>query len=270
MTTTNLFQSVGQQIKPENWTYAGSYIYFRYPDGEDGYETESELDVDFELMGITNKHNQIDWVNNFHEQDNNCSCCNHKIKRGMFFVEKGNVLNVIYVGFDCGNNILKYRFDVEGAKKQTLIARKRRLTQIKITEVLDANAGLEDSLAVNDTIVRDIAAKFYNTGILSDKQISFIGSLAERRKQFESIATEFVEGKVKDKFKVLSCKGYICDYSNSTKYKLLIENVNGHWKAYGNLSSMLEVGSEINASGTFVKSDKDPLFGFFKRLRIVI
>ena len=272
MTTTNQFQNVGQQIKPENWAYAGNYIYFRFPDGEDGYETESELDVDFELMGI-GISDQIDWINNFYDlydQGNNCSCCNHKINRGMFFVEKENVSNVIYVGFDCGKNILQYTFDVSGAKKQTMIERKRRLTQMKVTEVLDANAGLEDSLAANDTIIRDISAKFYKTGVLSDKQISFINSLAERRKQFESIATEFVEGKIKDKFKVLSCKGYTCMYSNSLKYKLLLENVNGRWKSYGNLATKLEVGSEITASGTFVKSDTDPLFGFFKRLRIVI
>lgn len=265
MTTPTKFQYVGKEIKPENWLYAGNFIYFTYPNGEDGYETETELDVDFKLIGVKD---QKSWVSNFIDQKYACCCCNHNIKRGMFFAEKGNTSNVIFVGFDCGNNIMKYNYDVEGAKKQTMIARKRKLTQIKVAQTLEANVGLEDMLSVNDKIIRDIADRFYKTGNISEKQISFMSELAVKRRQLESIATEFVEGKVKDKFKVLSCKKYTCPYSNSTKYKLLVENVSGSWKAYGNISKLLEVGSEITASGTFVKSDNDPLFGYFKRLRV--
>ncbi|MCF8339808.1 MAG: hypothetical protein K9I82_02450 [Chitinophagaceae bacterium] len=267
MTTTKQFKKVGLNIKPENWAYAGNYIYFRYPDGEDGYEVESELDADFKLMGVTN---EVEWTNNFlSQEEHKCSCCNHRIKRGMFFVEKEDVQDVIYVGFDCGKNILQYTFDVNGAKKQTMIQRKKRLTQIKISSVLDSNKDLENLLSVNHPIIRNIATSFYQTGNISEKQIDFIGKLAISRKELEAVATEFVEGKVKDVFKVLSCKKYVDDFTNSVKYKVLIENLKGHWKAYGNISTLVEVGTEITASGTFIKSDNDPLFGYFKRLRIV-
>jgi hypothetical protein len=267
MTTTTQFKKVGLNIKPENFEYAGNYIYFTYPDGEDSYEVESELDADFELMGVTD---QVEWTNNFlSEKEHKCSCCNHRIKRGMFFAEKGDEKSVIYVGFDCGKNILQYTFDVNGAKKQTMIQRKKRLTQIKVSSVLESNKDLENLLSVNHSIIRSIATSFYQTGNISEKQIDFIGKLAISRKELEAVATEFVEGKVKDVFKVISCKKYVDDYTNSAKYKVLIENLKGRWKAYGDISTLVEVGTEITASGTFIKSDNDPLFGYFKRLRIV-
>ena len=49
-TTTNQFKYVGQGIKPENFTYVGYYTSFSVPDGLDGYDTETEFEVDFDKM----------------------------------------------------------------------------------------------------------------------------------------------------------------------------------------------------------------------------
>jgi hypothetical protein len=186
----------------------------------------------------------------------------------MFFIEKETSI-LIYVGFNCGDNILKYTFNVKGAKNQTMIQRKKRILQIKIVNALESNEGLEDLLGVNDRIIRDIATKFYKTGIISEKQIEFIKKLAQKRKELESVSTEITEGRFKDLFKVISCKEYYDEWSKTKSFKMLIQNSKGHWKAFGNVGMMIEPGTELTLTATFSKSDKDPFFGFFKRLNLL-
>ena len=263
-TTTNQFKYVGQGIKPENFTYVGYYTSFRVPDAVDGYVTETEFEVDFDKIGVDNPK---EWMANFNPNGNKCSCCNHSIKRGSFFLDK-ETSNLIYVGFDCTNNIMKYTFDVEGVTKQTMIQRKRRLKQIQIANILAANENLEETLSINDNKIREIASKFYSSGKISEKQIEFVKVLAERRRQLELVANEVVVGRFKGVFRVLSCKGIVDSYNHSVKYKLLIENVEGKWKAYGNVGSLIGLGEEITATATFKKSDNDPLFGYFSRIKV--
>jgi hypothetical protein len=263
-TTTNQFKYVGQGIKPENFMYVGYYTSFTVPNGEDGYDTETEFEVDFEKIGVEDPKG---WMGNFDPKGKKCSCCNHAIKRGSFFLDK-ETSDLIYVGFDCTNNIMKYTFDVEGITKQTMAQRKRRLKQIEIANILAANEGLEELLSVTDKIIREIASKFYSSGKISEKQIGFIKLLAEKRRQLELVATEVVVGRFKGVFKVLSCKGIVDSYTGSVNYKLLIENIEGKWKAYGNIGSLIGIGEEITATATFKKSEKDPLFGFFSRIKL--
>jgi len=263
-TTANQFKYVGQGIKPENFTYVGHYTSFTVPNGEDGYDTEVEFEVDFDKIGVDNPEG---WMGNFDPKGNKCSCCNHAIKRGSFFLDK-ETSDLIYVGFDCTNNIMKYTFDVEGITKQTMAQRKRRLKQIEIAKILTSNEGLEETLSVNDNKIREIASKFYSSGKISEKQIEFVKVLAERRRQLELVASEVVVGRFKGTFRVLSCKAIIDSYTGATKYKLLIENIEGKWKAYGNVGRLIGIGEEITASATFKKSDNDPLFGYFSRIKV--
>lgn len=263
-TTINQFKYVGQGIKPENFTYVGYYTSFKVPNGEDGYDTEVEFEVDFEKIGVEDSEG---WMGNFNPKGNKCSCCNHAIKRGSFFLDK-ETSDLIYVGFDCTNNIMKYTFDVDGITKQTMAQRKRRLKQIEIAKILTSNEGLEETLSVNDNKIREIASNFFSSGKISEKQIEFVKVLAERRRQLELVANEVVVGRYKSLFRVISCKGYTDPYSGSTKYKLLIENVEGKWKAYGNIGSLIGLGEEITATATFKKSDNDPLFGYFSRIKV--
>ena len=86
--------------------------------------------------------------------------------------------------------------------------------------------------------------------------------------QLELVANEVVVGRFKGVFRVLSCKGIVDSYNHSVKYKLLIENVEGKWKAYGNVGSLIGLGEEITATATFKKSDNDPLFGYFSRIKV--
>jgi hypothetical protein len=75
-------------------------------------------------------------------------------------------------------------------------------------------------------------------------------------------------GRYKSLFRVISCKGIVDSYTGSVKYKLLIENIEGKWKAYGNVGSLIGLGEEITATATFKKSDNDPLFGYFSRIKV--
>lgn len=263
-TTTDQFKYVGQGIKPENFTYVGYYTSFRVPDAVDGYDTETEFEVDFDKIGVDNPE---EWMANFDPYGNKCSCCNHSIKRGSFFLDK-ETSDLIYVGFDCTNNIMKYRFDVEGVTKQTMVQRKKRLKQIQIANILASNENLEETLTVNDNTIRKIASDFYSSGKISEKQIEFVKVLAERRRQLELVANEVVVGRFKGVFRVISCKGFTDSYNNSVKYKLLIENIEGKWKAYGNIGNPIGIGEEITATATFKKSNNDPLFGYFSRIKV--
>jgi hypothetical protein len=263
-TTTNQFKYVGQGIKPENFTYVGYYTSFTVPNGEDGYDTEVEFEVDFDKIGVDDPKG---WMGNFDPKGNKCSCCNHAIKRGSFFLDQ-ETSDLIYVGFDCTNNIMKYTFDVQGISKQTMAQRKRRLKQIEIAKILASNEGLEETLSVNDVKIREIASKFFSSGKISEKQIEFVKVLAERRRQLELVANEVVVGRYKSLFRVISCKGIVDSYTGSVKYKLLIENIEGKWKAYGNVGSLIGIGEEITATATFKKSDNDPLFGYFSRIKV--
>jgi hypothetical protein len=142
------------------------------------------------------------------------------------------------------------------------------LKQIEIANILATNEGLEELLSVTDKTIREIASKFYSSGKISEKQIGFIKLLAEKRKQLELVANEVVVGRYKSLFRVISCKGIVDSYTGSVKYKLLIENIEGKWKAYGNVGSLIGVGEEITATATFKKSDNDPLFGYFSRIKV--
>lgn len=236
------FEYVSKSIQPEDYNYIGSVIVFSF-EVEGGRESEAEVELNLEdLIGVAPE--DLERVGEQLREHGysaaygrtQCNCCNHSIKRGCFF-QNNKTLEMIFVGFDCANNIMKFRFDIEGAKKQTMAARKQREKIMKINSILEANPGLDSLLEVNDKTIRSIAEKFRQYASLSEKQISFIKSLAERRLKFESSSKEAVEGKFEGELTILSAKWYTAEAYGVSKIglKVLLQHADG-WKSYGNLS----------------------------------
>jgi hypothetical protein len=252
------FKNVGLEILPNDFKYIGFYTYFKFYDVfAERTDTEIEYDLDF----ISERN--LDIFLRLLEK-NRCSCCNHVIKRGCFFSDKNN--DIIFVGFDCTGNILKYRNEVQGIKKQTLLERRKFERAKQIDAIFNANEGLEEALKVNDRTIANIAQSLKKYATISDKQIAFVFKLAEKRKEFEVTAKKAIEGKFEGEFKVLSCKWYK-DAFTELGYKVLLESVEG-WKAYGKYANKLDIGITIKAAATFKPAETDEFFAYFKRLRI--
>lgn len=207
-----------------------------------------------------------------------CNVCNKDVKRAIFF-QNINSNEVIAAGLDCAAGIFKFKFDVAGAKKQNLAAKRKQDTLNKCAKVLDDNTGLEAALVVNHKTIREIAANFYKFGTLSEKQIKFVFSLAAQRTEFESKSTACPSGEVTDNFTVVSCKrektaGGFTEFT----YKLLVEHDSGYKLFYsGNAVSLeniieycsnyigLEKGSVLKIKATVNVSSQDMFFGFMKK-----
>lgn len=258
---TTIFGYVSKQIKPEEWTNIGHYYYVNYENAHGENDVEYFYEVEFPESVSLDKEEFLDLA----LSNGICNCCNHKIKRGCFFHSKKED-KIIFVGFDCARNIMQYRFDVAGAKKQTLAARKRQMVINNIDRTFEENPGLEDALKKWNKIIREIAVKFNTSGKISEKQIAFVMKLAQERDKYEEDSKPALTGKVKDQFKILSIKPQPDDnYS-----KILVQHNNG-WKAWGNMNNTLaenvKIGDNIQISASFVVSEKDKFFAFFKRPR---
>jgi hypothetical protein len=265
------FQFVGKDIRPENFENVGHYFQIKFRTDE-GVESETEFDIDLPK----NEMGEFDTQWNAYAEENwRCNCCGLKITKGNFFRNSSDA-SIIYVGFDCANGIMKYRFDVAGAKKQTVAARRRKEVLNSVEKVLAENPTLEDALTANNKIVREIAQKFVKYGNISPKQIAFVHKLATERKEFESHSSTVPTGKVEGDFKILNVKRSMAQQPFGNSYwtnKVLIQNVDFGWKAYGNISddklNGLEKGSVVSGKFEVSPSSTDAYFGFFKRFTIL-
>jgi len=253
--TQTHFTFKGLNLVPENFVYVGYYFSFRYSDGDGGTESEEELEVfDQSLLGLTGEE-ATTLMGSRVDPDKGvpCNCCNHKIKRGMFFQDK-QTHEMIYVGIDCARSIMKYNFDVAGAKKQTLANRKKQERLNHISATLSANPNLDELLTTNHKIVRDIAKRFQETGKISDKQIDLVKKLAVQRSEYEKSSKEVVEGKMTDEFTVVSIKivgkSVEAGYNKVRKYYglgMLLQHKDG-WKLYGTLVADLGLIDSVGPS----------------------
>ena len=263
---------IGINIKPEKYIYVGDIINFSYPCGDGDYECE----FDFNFQGKEKNLEQAKAIESsiINTKTVRCDCCNHNIKRGCFF-ENIETDTLHFFGTDCSNSVMKYKYDVIGAKKQTLATRRKREKINKINLILSENDGLQEALEVNHNIIRSIATNFYKKYFtISDKQIELVHKLAKERIIFETNAKEIPEGKVKDvevtvtSLKIVNKEQWRSQYDKNVCYKehnmIIITHLDG-WKAYGRLHGVI-VGDKIKVSGTITKSDKDPYFGFIKRI----
>jgi hypothetical protein len=264
------FQFIGKNIKPEDFDNVGHFFQIKFRTDEG---VESEIDFDLNLPESEASEFESQW-SNYPESEWRCNCCGMKITRGNFFKNKENS-SIIYVGFDCADGLMKYRFNVAGAKKQTVAERRKKEVLNSIEKTFAENPTLENALGANNKIVREIAQKFVQYGTISPKQIAFVHKLAAERKEYESQSTPTPNGKVEGEFKILSVKPTLIQQPYGNSYwtnKVLIQSVEFGWKAWGNISddklNELKKGDIINGKFNVSSSKNDPYFGFFKRFTI--
>lgn len=278
------FNFVGSAIVPTNYNFIGEHIFFQVPTGDGDYDADGEFSVDGYSGDKEALKEEILSLNAVQETIWLCKCniCNHSVKRAIFFENKEDG-SVIAAGLDCAKQVMNYMVNTEALKKESMKARKKRELTEKIEKAFSENEGLEDLLGVNDKIIREIASKFYLYGNISEKQISFIKSLAEKRLSFESKANVCPAGRIEDVFVVLSHK-VVNDEFYGTINCVLMENKASGYKVYYKGTSVfaqtkkvsysgyesietcsLPKGEEIKVKGTITPTEKDPYFGIMKR-----
>ncbi len=163
---------------------------------------------------------------------------------------------------------MAYNFDVAGAKKQTLHNRRQQAKLNQINQLFLDNAGLEEALGVNNRIIKDMRNKLFTYGSLSDKQISFVFSLAKQRIEYESKSKTVVEGKIEDEFTVISItmKDHVeyMSYSSNSKTKdifALLQHNDG-WKIWGKIIDDVLDHSYIDNRLTIYRLDTKKLKDF--------
>lgn len=254
LVATNNFEFVGGSIKPEDFRYIGMIINFSY-ESDYGVERDVEAQMEYDLVAGMNEEEAKDTIDimMFSLIDGNfkCNVCNHKISRGCVYQNIHNN-QLICMGYDCSTN-MNFVFDVKGAKKQTMLARKKAQKLNDIQHLLEVNPGLEDALKTNNKLIRKISDSFKEYAKLSDKQISLVFKLADERKTFETNAKEVVEGKINDEFKIVSAKIKSSTFGRTTTHTIAItcEHKDG-WKVYGNL---MTVGSISDTLGSEIHDD---------------
>lgn len=281
---TNFFPQVGLSIKPEEWVYVGYYFIMSVADGHGGrdYECESEVIIpegaeftESELMGEFHSTERIE----------RCGCCNHRIKRGSFFYNKPTDA-VIFVGFDCAKNIMKYRFNVGGVKKQTLAQRKLKIKMDAIQKAFSEYAGLEAALLDGEynKIIRDIRERLFKWGNISPAQVGLVMKIAAQRAEYVQVAKPLPVGKFEGELEVVSTKivridepsrysprGVLTHYNQSTLlkhptdgWKIWVKNFGG--KAASESEFVAKAGDRVIFKANIEGSEKDPYFGFAKRV----
>ena len=263
------FQFIGSSnIIPSDYANIGYYFEFLEPDGLDNYDRVIDTDIDDD-----------DFLNSFGgdplyiasvvsdispstRKSRVCKCnvCNQDVKR-FLYLKNTKTGEVITAGLDCAEQIFKYKGLFSGAKKQTLLEKKKRELFNKINEFFSIHPEMEDLLTVNDRRIREMATNFRKYGSLSDKQIAFIKILAEKRVSLESTAKPAPSGKIKNvEYTVLSCKyNGTSMYGNSLSWKVLLQHEDGHKLFYGgSCVSLNDIISEIH--GNIDTSHNNPQF----------
>lgn len=242
------FDFVGLNIVPNDWNYVGHRFTFSFDDGYGGKDAET----DFEFEGSDEDSDTARLLGSTIE----CNICNHKVKNLMFF--KNNITGqLLACGCDCGSNVLNYRFDVVGAKRQTLRERKLREKQNRILKVFSENPELENYFTnIQNKIVKEIGLKFKESGYISEKQIEFVKKLSEQRIEFESKSEKAPIGKFEGEFTILSASykrvpkfggSYGRDVSSDIAIYFLLQHKSG-WKLWYKAFTFWPCGSWSNGS----------------------
>lgn len=280
------FPQVGLGIKPEEWQRCGHYVVFSVSNNEGGKETE--VDYDFEIPDgatFTQDEFQLAFEKYNNEGKVPCACCNHKIKRGAFFYNKLSQ-ELIYVGLDCSQNILKYRFDVNGSKKQTIKDRKERLKLDAIEKAFAENKGLEEVLMDGEynKIIRDIRERLFKWGTISEKQVDLVMKISAQRAEYVQTAKPLPVGKFEGELEVVSSKvnditELINKYQRTTHtyhvQSVVLKHPQEGWKVWVKNFAKdsykrdfpTKQGDKVNVRMSIEVSEKDPYFGFGKRVK---
>jgi hypothetical protein len=249
------------------------------------FDPELGADVSFNII------DQKEWdASNINEKDlhaNKCGCCGHRIKYSAIAKHKPTG-NIVAIGKICASKIesLKsYGHLIENASialSQKILCNHRekefRALHPEACEALDwAKSGFSRTGS-------DLLEKLRRFGSLSDKQISFLISLYQKDTANRQSATSTAPtGRASVEGTILSAKevSFGSGSDEKFKYKVVVDigggvkvwgSSKGEWynhailgkTAHGDSVAPVK-GQRVKFTATFEPSEKDPLFGFFKR-----
>jgi len=189
--------------------------------------------------------------------------------------------DLVHVGCDCCD---KYSLvsgtdwnAVQDERNRALKAQKTAARRSKArARVLAAYPGLEQALATDHYISRDLARRFENDGTLSERQIALAFKLeGEAKDRAAKRAAEPVEikiaaptGRVTVRGVVVSLKTHESAYGSCLKMTVKVTTAAGVWLAWGTVPASLvgEVGrgDEIEFDAA-LEAGREPHFAFAKR-----
>ena len=140
--------------------------------------------------------------------------------------------------------------------------------------------GLHRSLTTDNVTTRDIARKLALRGSLSERQVSYVHSLArqvERAAEWKAQEQQLLDvpisiGRVELTGRILTTKLKESDWGTSLKMMVMVETAGGNFKVWGSVPRAIEEstvdelrGQQIRFTAMVEPSRQDPKFGFFKR-----
>jgi hypothetical protein len=249
-----------------------------------GFDADAGLDIRINII------DQKEWdASNLSEKDlkgGKCDCCGHKIKYSA--IAKHIPTNTIAsLGRKCASNIEALKrcgSIIDGASialSQRILCENReqefRKAHPEACESLDwAKSGM-------NRVASDLIEKLRRFGSLSEKQISFLISIHQRDILNRASATATAPiGRASVEGTILSVKvGQSFGKYNKFKFVVLVDigggvkvwgKAKGEWSHHAILGAtptgdaVLPIkGQRVKFTASFEPSQKDPLFGFFKR-----
>ncbi len=204
-----------------------------------------------------------------------CDCCGHSLKYSCL-VQHTPTQQVFFIGRDCARTIeslSKLETKIENASVALLQKAKcnAREEAFYAANPTDGHAMMAWAKSGINRTADDIAGKLRSYG-LSEKQVAFLRSLWARDIANRSVATgvaptgrQTISGVVLS-VKVVTVPGFSRYASSQEITKVLVDLGNGA-KVYGNAPSAVEPvkGDKVQFTATFEPSERDNLFGFWKR-----
>lgn len=230
------------------------------------------LDVSYNLDVLrdsraTGKHwRKPDW-------NGGCHVCGAQFKAGSVFEHVSG--ERIVVGWECAEKIAA-GLDHSGA----LIALGRARAKAKAASIAAAraaeakrflaeNPGLEQALATDHRITRDLAASLAQWGHLSEKQVNLARKIADdvAAPKAATVPVPKMEGRVQVVGKIITKKLVETAYGVSDKMLIEVQAEGGVYRLWGTDPRGLraEVGDVVSFEAAVEQSQKDSSFGFFSR-----
>jgi hypothetical protein len=241
-------------------------------------------------------------INGEHDEDGLC-CVVGMLSKGLVFVETGGTGKCsvcgacyvygdvwkhepsgefIHIGHDCAHkySMLTDRSEWELSHDRLVRASAIECQKAKNLEerlaFLKKHDGLEDALAVDHRIIRDIAERFASYRSLSDKQIALVFKLANEVRNPTPVVAErhckAPNGRTTFIGKIVSTKVHESMYGETTKMTVKVITDEGCWLAWGTVPASIDnvpgvlVGREVEITAT-LEAGREPHFVFMKRPR---
>lgn len=194
-----------------------------------------------------------------------CGVCGACFTYGSMFRHESGAM--VHMGHDCAD---KYgamydasAWEVENGRVRAAAA--KALTRSKNAEERDGflreHPGLEDALAVDHPIIRDIGGRFAQYRSISDKQVALVMKLADevrnpRPPAPEDVKVEGPTGKAEFRGTIVSAKVVEGDYGSTWKITVKVQAEGGCWLAWGTAPQAL-LDEVVEEAETAEKARRD-------------